>query len=105
MSSEYIYVKIVKYLTNLKTEYIMAASVIYQRLEDNPWISKDELRDIAERTIWEDYSNNVKVNYYFFLLKKHSGSSLNPLLARKGISCTVWGIYAINKCFVSMWLI
>nr|CAG8516792.1 6249_t:CDS:2 [Entrophospora candida] len=44
MSSENLYIKIVEYLTNLKTEHIMAASVIYQGLEDNPWINKDELR-------------------------------------------------------------
>ncbi|CAJ0851435.1 14604_t:CDS:1, partial [Entrophospora sp. SA101] len=51
MSSEYLYAKIVEYITNLETEHIMAASVIYQGLEDNPWIRKDELRGIVERAI------------------------------------------------------
>ena len=58
MSSEYLYVKIIEYLTNLKTEHIMAASVIYQGLEDNPWITKDELRGIIERAV-----NSVKDIY------------------------------------------
>ncbi len=80
MSSEYLYVKIIEYLTNLKTEHIMAASVIYQGLEDNPWITKDELRGIVERAvnsvkdIYEgDFSRYGKisqimlqVNYFYF---------------------------------------
>ncbi|CAG8766514.1 12320_t:CDS:2, partial [Racocetra fulgida] len=51
MTSEnrYLYEKIVDYLANLKTEHIMSASVIYQGLEENPWVSKDELKEIVEQ--------------------------------------------------------
>ena len=51
MSSEYLYVKTVKYLTSVKTEHLMAGSVIYQGLEENPWISKDELRGVVEKRL------------------------------------------------------
>ena len=47
MTSEYLYVKIVDYLTNLKTDHIMSASVIYQGLEENPWISKVYMEEIS----------------------------------------------------------
>ena len=51
MSSEYLYVKTVEYLTSVKTEHLMAGSVIYQELEENPWISKDELRGVVEKAV------------------------------------------------------
>jgi hypothetical protein len=51
MSSEYLYVKTVEYLTSVKTEHLMASSVIYQGLEENPWISKDELRGVVEKAV------------------------------------------------------
>jgi hypothetical protein len=58
MSSEYLYVKTVEYLTSVETEHLMAGSVIYQGLEENPWISKDELRGVVERAV-----NLVKNSY------------------------------------------
>ena len=51
MSSEYLYVKTVEYLTSVKTEHLMAGSVIYQGLEENPWISKDKLRSVVEKAV------------------------------------------------------
>ncbi|CAB4480539.1 unnamed protein product [Rhizophagus irregularis] len=51
MSSEYLYVKTVEYLTSVKTEHLMAGSVIYQGLDENPWISKDELRGVVEKAV------------------------------------------------------
>ena len=51
MSSDYLCVKIAEYLSGLKTEHIMAATLIYQGLEENPWISKNELRSIVNRAV------------------------------------------------------
>ncbi|CAG8473925.1 8108_t:CDS:2 [Paraglomus occultum] len=51
MSSDYLCVKIAEYLSGLKTEHIMAATLIYQGLEENPWISKNELRGIVDRAV------------------------------------------------------
>ncbi|GES83367.1 hypothetical protein GLOIN_2v986619 [Rhizophagus clarus] len=55
---EYLYVKTVEYLTSVKTEYLMAGSVIYQGLEENPWISKDKLRGVIEKAV-----NLIKNSY------------------------------------------
>ncbi|PKK59039.1 hypothetical protein RhiirC2_795410 [Rhizophagus irregularis] len=49
--SEYLYVKTVEYLISVKTEHLMAGSVIYQGLEENPWISKDELKGVVEKVV------------------------------------------------------
>src|SRR6266487_4565475 len=51
MSSDYLCVKIAEYLSGLKTEHIMVAMLIYQGLEENPWISKNELRGIVDRAV------------------------------------------------------
>ena len=36
----------------------MAGSVIYQRLKENPWISKNELKDVVEKIV-----NLIKNSY------------------------------------------
>ncbi|CAG8701164.1 9770_t:CDS:1, partial [Acaulospora morrowiae] len=51
MSSNYLYVKIAEYLSDLKTEHIIVVTLIYQGLEANPWISKNELRDIVDSAV------------------------------------------------------
>ena len=38
--------KIYNFLVNAEEKHIISASIIYQRIEDDSWISKDELRNI-----------------------------------------------------------
>ncbi|CAG8816375.1 277_t:CDS:2, partial [Cetraspora pellucida] len=51
MTSDCLFVKLTEHLYNLKTEHIMAATLIYQGLEKNPWISKNKLRGIVNRAV------------------------------------------------------
>ncbi|CAG8505844.1 15971_t:CDS:2 [Dentiscutata heterogama] len=51
MSSNYLCVKIAEYLSGLKTEHIMVATLIYQEFEKNSWICKNELRGIVNRAV------------------------------------------------------
>ncbi|CAG8618035.1 14839_t:CDS:2, partial [Dentiscutata heterogama] len=51
MTSDYLFVKLTEHLYDLKTEHIMAATLIYQGLEENPWISKNKLRGIVNRAV------------------------------------------------------
>ena len=46
-----LYTKIYNFLLNAKEEDITAESVIYQEIEDNPWISQNELKSIIERAV------------------------------------------------------
>jgi len=39
------------YTLNAEEEDITAGSVIYQGIEDNPWISQNELKSIIERAV------------------------------------------------------
>ena len=45
-------------MTSIKTEHLIASSIIYQGLEENPWISKDELRGVIEKAV-----NLIKNSY------------------------------------------
>jgi hypothetical protein len=62
MSSEYLLVKIVDYLSNLRTEHIMAATLIHQGLEEDPEISKQELKTIVNKVvkIVQDSNNDIE---------------------------------------------
>ena len=50
MSSE-LYSKIYNFLVIVKQEHITATSVIYQGIEDDPWISQNDLRSIVNQAI------------------------------------------------------
>ena len=49
--AEYLYVKTVEYLNSLETEHLMAGSVIYQGLDEIPWVGKKELKGIVEKAV------------------------------------------------------
>ena len=57
MSTE-IYEKVYNFLTASPMEHITAVSVIYQVIEDEPWISKEESRTIVQNAI------NSSLNIY-----------------------------------------
>ena len=46
-----LYTKIYNFLLNAKEEDITARSVIYQGIEDNPWISQNKLKSIIEQAV------------------------------------------------------
>ena len=48
--------KIYNFLINTEEHYITAGSVIYQAIEDEPWIEKNELKNIIEQAIL--FANN-----------------------------------------------
>jgi len=52
--------KIYNFLVNAEEEHITGASVIYQGIEEDPWISKDELRNIISQAITLTNSQNVQ---------------------------------------------
>ena len=52
--------KIYNFLVNAEEEHITGASIIYQGIEDNPWISKDELRNIISQAVIFANSQNVR---------------------------------------------
>ena len=43
--------KIYNFLVNAEEEHITGASVIYQGIEDDPWVSKEELRSIISQAV------------------------------------------------------
>ena len=43
--------KIYNFLINAEEDHITATSVIYQGIEDEPWISKNELRSIVDQAV------------------------------------------------------
>ena len=49
--SNNLYTKIYNFLVNAPQEHITAGSVIYQGIEENPWISRNELRSIVNRAV------------------------------------------------------
>ncbi len=49
--SNNLYTKIYNFLVNAPQEHITAVSVIYQGIEEEPWITKTELRDVVTRAI------------------------------------------------------
>ena len=54
-----LYQKVYDFLTNSPLEYITASSIIFQVIEEEPWISKEESRIIVNNTI------NALLNIYF----------------------------------------
>ena len=50
MSSE-LYSKIYNFLVTAKQEHITATSVIYQGIEKDPWILKEELKGVVHQAI------------------------------------------------------
>ena len=50
MSSE-LYSKIYNFLVTAKQEHITATSVIYQGIEEDLWIPKEELREVVHQAI------------------------------------------------------
>ena len=43
--------KIYNFLVNAEEEHITGTSAIYQGIEDNPWVLKDELRNIISQAV------------------------------------------------------
>ncbi len=56
----YLSTKIYNFLVNAEEEHITDASVIYQEIEDDPWVSKDELRSIISQTVTLANSQNIR---------------------------------------------
>ena len=52
--------KIYNFLVNAEEEYITGASIIYQGIEDDPWVSKDELRSIISQAVTLTNSQNIR---------------------------------------------
>src|SRR3954454_17395391 len=50
MSSE-LYSKIYNFLVTANQEHITATSVIYQGIEEDPWISQNDLRSVVDQAI------------------------------------------------------
>ena len=46
-----LYTKIYNFLSSAEEEDITAGSVIYQGIEENPWITQNELKSIIERAV------------------------------------------------------
>ena len=53
-------IKIYNFLVNAEEKHITGASVIYQRIKDDPWISKDELRSIISQAVTLTNSQNIR---------------------------------------------
>ena len=49
--SNNLYTKIYNFLVNAPQEHITAGSVIYQGIEENPWILRNELKSIVDRAV------------------------------------------------------
>ena len=52
--------KIYNFLVNAEEEHITGASVIYQGIEDDPWISKEELRSIISQAVILANNQNIR---------------------------------------------
>jgi pseudouridine-5'-phosphate glycosidase len=52
--------KIYNFLVNAEEEHITGASVIYQGIEDDSWVSKDELRSIISQAVTLANSQNIR---------------------------------------------
>ena len=52
--------KIYNFLVNAEEEHITDASVIYQGIEDDPWVSKNELRSIISQAVTLANSQNIR---------------------------------------------
>ena len=57
MSTE-LYQKVYGFLANSPLEHVTASSVIFQVIEEEPWITKEELRSIVNNAI------NASLNIY-----------------------------------------
>ena len=56
----YLSTKIYNFLVNAEEEHITGASVIYQGIEDDPWVSKEELRSIISQAVILANNQNVR---------------------------------------------
>ena len=52
--------KIYNFLVNAEEEHITGAFVIYQGIEDDPWVSKEELRSIISQAVILANNQNVQ---------------------------------------------
>ena len=62
--------KIYNFLVNAEEEHITGASVIYQGIEDDPWVSKDELRSIISQAVTLANSQNIQGSSCYTTLLK-----------------------------------
>ncbi|CAJ0828192.1 12720_t:CDS:2 [Entrophospora sp. SA101] len=60
MASTHLYTKIFNFLTNAEEEHITTGSVIYQAIEDDPWVQKNELKNIIEQAVSFVNNNNTR---------------------------------------------
>ncbi|PKK56244.1 hypothetical protein RhiirC2_858686 [Rhizophagus irregularis] len=82
--------KIYNFLVNAEEEHITGASVIYQGIEDDPWVSKDELRSIISQAFDISYKaifslraiGVVKVNEEEPLSSAQIRSNINKLRSK-----------------------
>ena len=58
-----IYTKIYNFLVSANHEQITAFSVIYQAIDENPWILKNDLRDVVHKAVSsaKNYVQNVAI--------------------------------------------
>jgi len=56
----HLFTKIYNFLVNAEEEHITGASVIYQGIEDDPWVSKEELRSIISQAVILANNQNVR---------------------------------------------
>ncbi|CAG8809996.1 24093_t:CDS:2, partial [Cetraspora pellucida] len=74
-------------------ENITAGSVIYKGIEDNPWITKKELKNIIRQAVAfaEEHSSHKK--------------TLSDILVEENFSSEVWRILGCRNMLNSMWLL
>ncbi|CAG8528304.1 2986_t:CDS:2, partial [Dentiscutata heterogama] len=74
-------------------ENITAGSVIYKGIEDNPWITKKELKNIIRQAVAfaEEHSSHKK--------------TLSDILVEENFSSAVWRILGCRNMLNSMWLL
>ncbi|CAJ0766388.1 22973_t:CDS:2 [Entrophospora sp. SA101] len=62
--------KIYNFLVNAEEEHVTAGSVIYQAIEDDPWIEKNKLRGVIEQAVsFANSQNNRGSSHYTTLLE------------------------------------
>ena len=60
--------KIYNFLVNTEEKYITGASIIYQGIEDDPWVSKEELRSIISQAVILANNQNVRSSSHHTIL-------------------------------------
>jgi len=56
----HLFTKIYNFLVNAEEEHITGVSIIYQGIEENPWLLKDGLRNIISQELTLANSKNVR---------------------------------------------